>query len=414
MVKTGRGLALSFAILLALVGLVLAITVALLAPSGGDIAALTGFLFISGGVSMGAGMSAGRLKMPGWISSIRGRIVLASVFVAVLALVNVGFIAKLMFISTHDLAILVGLLGFSSGLSVFVAFASSASIAKCMQGVVSAVRRINAGNLETRVPVDSQDEVGELATALNAMVERLQGSFGRERELERARKELIGAVSHDLRTPLASIRAMIESINDGVVADEETIQRYLRTIQSEVEHLSQLINDLFELSQIDSGTLELHSKPCLVQDLISDAIDGMTAQAASHNLKLEGSVDQGLSPVVMDPRRVQRVIYNLVQNAIRYTPLDGTISIRAQDVGEVVEVQVTDSGEGIPTKDLPKLFERSYVADRSRSRHTGAGLGLTIAKGIVEAHGGRIWVESALGKGSMFGFTLPKHAHSTQ
>ena len=363
---------------------------------------------------MGAGLSAGRLRMPGWISSIRGRIVLASVFVAVLALVNVGFIAKLMFISTHDLAILVGLLGFSLGLSVFVAFASSASIANCMQGVVSAVRRINAGNLDTRVPVESPDEVGELATALNAMVERLQGSFGRERELERARKELIGAVSHDLRTPLASIRAMIESINDGVVADEETVQRYLRTIQSEVEHLSQLINDLFELSQIDSGTLELRSKPCLVQDLISDAIDGMAAQAASHNLRLEGTVEQGLSPVVMDPRRVQRVIYNLVQNAIRYTPLDGTISVRAQDVGEVVEVQITDSGEGIPAKDLPKLFERSYVADRSRSRHTGAGLGLTIAKGIVEAHGGRIWVESTLGKGSIFGFTLPKHAPSTQ
>jgi signal transduction histidine kinase len=135
----------------------------------------------------------------------------------------------------------------------------------------------------------------------------------------------------------------------------------------------------------------------------------MTAQAASRRLSLSGDVEKQLSPVSVDSRRIQRVLYNLIQNAIRHTPPDGSINVRAMDVGGDVEVQVADTGEGIPDEDLPKVFERSYRSERSRSRQSGgAGLGLSIAKGIVEAHGGRIWVNSDLGRGSVFSFTLPK------
>jgi signal transduction histidine kinase len=137
----------------------------------------------------------------------------------------------------------------------------------------------------------------------------------------------------------------------------------------------------------------------------------MIAQAASHRLSLIGEVEKELSPVTADSRRIQRVLYNLVQNAIRHTPADGSINIRAMDVGGTVEVQVSDTGEGIPVDDLSMVFERSYRSERSRSRQSGgAGLGLTIAKGIVEAHGGRIWVNSEPGQGSVFSFTLPKVA----
>ena len=352
-----------------------------------------------------------RFGLPRWVRTIRGRLVLMSVLSSVLALANVGFVALLMFLSSHDLALLAGLLAFSVGLTVVVAIASSEPTARKMREVVDAVRSINAGSLETRVPVESRDEVGELAAALNAMVHRLQVSFGRERDLENTRRELVGAVSHDLRTPLASIRAMIESINDGVVSDEETVRRYLRIMQSEVENLSQLINDLFELSQIDAGTLVLHIESSSVQDLISDTLEGMAHQAAERRLGLEGGVDMELSPVMMDSHRVQRVLYNLVQNSIRHTPADGSIRISALDAGDEVKVQVADTGAGIDAKYLPRLFERAYRADRSRSRSSGgAGLGLSIAKGIVEAHGGSLWVESELGKGSVFTFTLPKVA----
>ena len=329
----------SIVLVLALIGLVVGLTVAMLDPPGGDLAALVGFLLLSGGFTVGLSLLAARFGLPPWVRSIRSRLMLVSVLTAILALGNIGFVALLMFLSTHDLALLAGLLSFSLGMSIFVAFALSTETARCMQEVVGAVRRINSGSLDTRVPVESRDEVGELAAAFNAMAQRLQVSFGRQRELEKARKELIGAVSHDLRTPLASIRVMIESINDGVVADDETIKRYLRTIQSEVENLSQLVNDLFELSQIDAGVLELHTEASLIEGLISDTVENMAAQAASRKLSLEGTVDQGLSPVVMDPHRVQRVLYNLLQNSIRHTPPDGTIRIRALDAGDEVEVQ---------------------------------------------------------------------------
>ena len=286
---TSRYLALSTSALLALVGLVLGITVPMLDPTGGDLLALVGFLLISGAVTVGLGLAAMRFGLPRWVRTIRGRLVLMSVLSSVLALANVGFVALLMFLSSHDLALLAGLLAFSVGLTVVVAIASSEPTARKMREVVDAVRSINAGSLETRVPVESRDEVGELAAALNAMVHRLQVSFGRERDLENTRRELVGAVSHDLRTPLASIRAMIESINDGVVSDEETVRRYLRIMQSEVENLSQLINDLFELSQIDAGTLVLHIESSSVQELISDTLEGMAHQAAERRRRGKGA-----------------------------------------------------------------------------------------------------------------------------
>lgn len=166
-------------------------------------------------------------------------------------------------------------------------------------------------------------------------------------------------MSHDLRTPLASIRAMIDSINDGVVTDQETIRRYLRTTQSEGEKLSQLITDLFELSQLDSGVLELHMEEASLQDLLSDTLESMTPQAAARGVQLRGAIEGELPRLVMDSRRVQRVLYNLVQNSIRYTPQDGTIYIRARDADSEVQVEVSDTGEGIPEKNCPAYLSGS-------------------------------------------------------
>ena len=183
----------------------------------------------------------------------------------------------------------------------------------------------------------------------------------------------------------------------------------MRVTQSEVENLSQLINDLFELSRIDAGVLELDRDESSVDELISETLEALAPQAQTRGLSLEGDVDDNLSAVLIDTRRMQRVLYNLVQNSIRHTPPDGSISIRARDAGTVVEVQVCDTGEGIPERELIRVFEWSYRTDRSRSRDSGgSGLELSIARGIVEAHGGRIWVNSDVGRGSTFCFTLPK------
>jgi len=395
--------------LVAAIGFVLLLTEVLLHPPKSDLVQLTIFLGISGTLTVLLGLALRQYGIPGRIRSLQARLVMVSMLTATLALINVGFTAVLMFISTHDLALLAGLLGFSIGLCTFVALAISEPTVRSLRHLIEAARNISSGQLESRVPVESLDEVGELAEAFNSMAQQLETSIAKERDLTQARRELITAVSHDIRTPLASIRAMIESLNDEVVTDEETVRRYLRITLTEVENLSQLVNDLFELSQLDAGVLELHIESSSLQDLISDTLESMSAQALSRSLHLRGAVEGNIGPVVMDTKRVQRVLYNLVQNSIRHTPADGTIYISATDNGSEVQVEIADTGEGIPPQDLDRLFERSYRADPSRSRSSGgAGLGLSIAKGIVEAHGGRIWVHSNLGQGSTFSFTLPR------
>ena len=402
-------LVLGIAIVTGMTAFVLLVVVALLQPSMGDLVALAGFLSISGGATVLLGLGTNRFGLTQRMPSLKARLALALMITATLALVNVAFTAVLMFLSPHDLALLAGLLIFSLGISIFVAFTLSEPTVHSIRELAEAVRKLSDDSLETRVSVRSRDEIGDLAAAFNTMAEKLRTSFYRERDLEMARKELVSAVSHDLRTPLASLRAMIESMNDGVVTDQETMERYVRISLTEVEHLSQLINDFFDLSQIDSGVLELHMEGASLQDLVSDTLESMSAQAKVHQLSLSGTANRMLPQVRMDTRRVQRVLYNLVQNAIRHTPPDGTIHIRTRDTGSEVQVEVSDTGEAIAKDELWRVFDWSYRTDSSRSRASGgAGLGLSIAKGIVEAHGGRIWAESVVGKGTSFRFTLPK------
>jgi signal transduction histidine kinase len=382
----------------AAIGFVLSLTQVLLAPPTRDLAHLTMFPVISGGATVLMGWALQRIKMPVLFRSLRARLVITCMLTAVLALVNVGFTAVLMFISTHDLALLAGLLGFSLAISLLVALSISEPTLRSLRALTQAASRVSLGELNTRVPVESSDEVGDLALAFNSMAGQLEASVAKEQELIQTRGELVSAVSHDLRTPLASIRAMLESVIDGVVEDQDTVHRYLRNTLAEVENLGRLVDDLFEVARMDAGMLQLHIEEASLQDLTSDTLESMSAQAAARNLRLHGSVEEPIAPVVMDLRRVQRVLYNLVQNSIRHTPPDGTINITARDTGSQVQVEVADTGAGIPEQDSGRLFERSYRIDPSRSRTSGgAGLGLSIAKGIVEAHGGQIWATSVVG-----------------
>ena len=409
MENMGWNAAFGFGSLFAALVFVLILTEMVLHPPMRDLALLTVLLLISGGATMLLGSAMQRLRIPIWFRSLRARLVLTCMLTAALALVNVGFTGALMFISPHDMALLGGLLGFSLVISGFVAASISKPTPRSLRALSWAANKVSEGELDTRVPVESDDEVGELALAFNSMAGQLETSVAKEQELTLTRQELVSAVSHDLRTPLASIRAMLESMIDGVVEDQETTRRYLRNSLTEVENLGQLVDDLFEVSRMDAGMLQLQIEEASLQDLISDTLEGMSAQAAARNLQLLGRIEEPVAPVVMDLRRVQRVLYNPVQNAIRHTPPDGTINITARDTGAEVQVEVADTGDGISEQDLGGLFEPSRRTDPSRSRSSGgAGLGLTIAKGIVEAHGGQIWVASVLGQGSTFSFTLPK------
>jgi signal transduction histidine kinase len=274
--------------------------------------------------------------------------------------------------------------------------------------------RLAHGELTARVHPIGTDEVARLGQAFDDMAERLEAAFERQRAMERARRDLVASVSHDLRTPLATTRAMVEALSDGVVAEPSEVRRYLGLIHREIQHLSRLIDDLFELSHIESGALELKLDRVDVRRLASEALAAYEAQARERGVALECRVPETLPPVRADALRLQRVLRNLVDNALRHTPSGGLVEVDACVDDAAVVLAVSDSGPGVGIAERERIFERFYRGERSRARTdegperaVGAGLGLAIARGLVEAHHGRIWTEPAAAGGAAFRFSLP-------
>jgi signal transduction histidine kinase len=380
-----------------------------LAAPAHDMQLLALMLGLSGSASLALGLVGLRLAPRLGLGRLGAMIIFTHLLVLTVVYFNIVVAANLMFISDHDLGLLGLLLVFSAALALAFAVIISRGVGDAIRALAAAAQRMAGGDLNVRVDPGPSTELTELAEAFNLMAGRLLAADVRRQELERARRELVAAVSHDLRTPLASIRAMVEAINDGVVTDTETVQRYLGTVQAEVGRLSELIDDLFELSRLDAGALELHLSAGSVRDLLSDALEGLQPQAQARGIRLGGSVSADLPPVLMDERRMLRVVYNLVQNALRHTPPDGSVTLGAEELAEAVRIDVLDTGEGIAESDLPRIFERFYRGEKSRTRGPGgAGLGLAIADGIVSAHGGRLWAENRAPQGARFSFTLPK------
>jgi signal transduction histidine kinase len=240
------------------------------------------------------------------------------------------------------------------------------------------------------------------------MAARLQASDARRRELEHGRRMLLAAVSHDLRTPLTSLRVVIEALGDGIVQDQQTATRYLAGARQQVRQLETLIEDLFELSRLDAGAPRLDRNAVSVAALVDEAVEGVRVQAEAAGIRLTTQGDRDLPYVEVDAQRIGRVLLNLLINAIRHTPSGGEIVVVARHQDDAVRISVRDTGAGIAADDLPHIFESFYRGEKSRSRrHGGAGLGLAIARGLVEAHGGCIGVESEPGAGTTMSFTLP-------
>jgi signal transduction histidine kinase len=220
----------------------------------------------------------------------------------------------------------------------------------------------------------------------------LIGEERSRRKIERARRQLVASVSHDLRTPLASLRLLVESIDDGV-ATGETRDRYLGEMRTHVEVLTALIDDLFELSRIEAGDISWTMRQVELRELIDDTVAAMRAPAEARGVALAADLPTHEVLASANAEKVQRVLFNLIQNAIRHTPADGSVTVRARtSAAGGVEVEVADEGEGIPAEDSTRVFDAFYSGDESRSGE-GAGLGLAISRAIVEAHGGRIWLE---------------------
>ena len=378
----------------------------LMSPPMNELRLMALFLAITAVISSLAGYLAYRL---GWIAltpSLRWGLMAIYAISSILTFFNVWFSARLMFASEHDLLLASVLLVFAGGMAMALGYFLSDTVTDRIHLLQKAAELLSQGNLETRVLVSGRDEVATLAASFNQMAAQLQSADEKQRELEGMRTDLIAWVSHDLQTPLASIRAILEALYDGVVEDPETVKRYLNTAQRDVRSLSVLIDDLFQMAQLDAGGIPLEIAESSLSDLISDTLESFSELAARRGVTLEGSADTNVDPVLMDTQRIGRVLNNLIGNALRHTPPGGRVEVRARRENGGIEVVVCDSGEGIRVEDLPNIFESFYRGEKSRSRATGgAGLGLAIARGIVRAHGGEIRVESQPGD-TRFSFTL--------
>jgi len=347
----------------------------------------------------------------GWITlspSIRWTLAAGYSFSGILVFMNVWITARMMFASPHDLALATILLVFATGIAVVVGVFLSETITSRIQKLNRAASQVARGKFDTRLAVTGRDEMAQLARSFNEMVTQLDAAERKKTEVEVLRRDLVAWVGHDLRTPLTSIRAIIEAIADGLVEDETTRIRYLKTAQADIASLSHLIDDLFEMSQIDAGGLKMDLEPGYIADLVSDSLERFSEQARQKNINLEGKISPEIGLLRMDEKRIDRVFTNLIANALRHTPSGGIVQVAVEKSGNALRISVQDSGEGIHPDDIPYVFEQFYRSEKSRNRTTGgAGLGLAIARGIVEAHHGQIGIESEPGKGTQVWFTLP-------
>jgi signal transduction histidine kinase len=267
-----------------------------------------------------------------------------------------------------------------------------------LREMAKAARSMEAGDYGQRVQTSSRDEVGQLAVAFNRMSGELE-------DLERLRRDLVANVSHELRTPISALRARLENLLDGVERpDPETLQVML----AQTERLGRLVDQLLELSRLESGDVPMVRERVALPPLVARVLSEIEVMRARRDVELTEDLPKDLPAVYADAERVHQVLFNLLDNAVRFTPSGGRVTVRASRRNGSVDVTVADTGPGIAAEHLSRVFERFYRIDPGRSRNEGGtGIGLAIARSVVEAHGGRIWAESEPGKGSVFTFELP-------
>ena len=353
------------------------------------------FALVAGGSTLIVGLLAalGLRRLP----SLRLQLVALALLALVLPLAAVLVSGIVMFTSGHDLAVLAVAVGAATA-ALAAALLLADSIHAAIERVRSASIALSGGDLAARAPEDGPAEVAELAASVNDMAAHLEGLFD-------ARRQLVAWASHDLRTPLANMQAMLEALEDGV-GDAE---RYLPALREQTRTLSQLVDDLFELARIDAGVLTLELRDAAVGTLVRSCLRGLEAEAHARGVTITAETDGEDTSVRCAPEKVERVLFNLLTNALRHTPFDGTVAVVVEPMDREVLLSVEDTGEGLPAGGSQRLFERFWRGDPARSKgNGGSGLGLAIARGLVEAQGGRIWAENRPEGGARISFTLPR------
>lgn len=286
----------------------------------------------------------------------------------------------------------------AAGIALVVARWLARGMTQPLRDMATAAHRMERGDYTQRVETRSRDEVGQLAVAFNRMSGELES-------LEQLRRDLVANVSHELKTPISALRAHLENLLDGVERPEP---RTLQIMLAQSDRLGRLVDQLLELSRLESGDVPMHRETVPLRPLVTRVLSEIEVTRAGRDVDLAEQVPEDLPAVFADPERVHQVLFNLLDNAVRFTPAGGRITVTASRRNGAIDVAVADTGPGIEAEHLPRLFDRFYRVDEARSRDDGGtGIGLAIARSVVEAHGGRIWAESEPGGGSTFTFELP-------
>jgi signal transduction histidine kinase len=338
--------------------------------------------------------------------SFGAQLTIIALVTVVTSLVAVGEIAVLM-LQVGDREVMLELMGIAGLAGLAVALIIGRRLTKASRSLLGAVREVGDSGIYTPPNVPLPAELAGLSEGLAQAHDRLGQSRAREQALEASRRELVAWVSHDLRTPLAGLRAMAEALEDQVVTDPREVSQYHTQIRRETDRLSAMIDDLFELSKIHAGTLRLSPRLVGLEDLIAEVVASAEPVARAKGIRLTGSAVRGM-PVFIDTAEMGRAVRNLVTNAIRHTPYDGTIEILSEIQAGMACVSVADECGGIPPGDLPRVFDVAFRGESARTPDPsgGAGLGLSIARGIVEAHSGQISVRNT-GPGCQFLIKMP-------
>ncbi|MGB7805964.1 MAG: HAMP domain-containing sensor histidine kinase [Actinomycetota bacterium] len=398
-----RSIALVAAVTLA--GIAGSIVTALVAGMAGDVAALLWLMVPAVIATVVVAFAAKPLLAR---ASLRQRFVAVAMVAAAVALGNLAVLTVRMSVSDHDATMLIVLLLYSVGAGVASALIVARSSTEAVARLDRTARDLGAGVESARVgTVHGGRELETLARTLDDMADRLGAAKAAERNAESMRRDLITMVSHDLRTPLASLRAMVEAVNDGVIDDPSDLQRYASEMRRSVTQLSTMVDDLFELTQLDAGAIAAETRRVRLDDIVERAIDAVEPTAQEKGLVVVTDLG-GAESTPCSPRMI-RVLQNLLVNAVRHTPADGTVRLDVHRAGETLALTVADTGAGIEPEDLERVFEPFFRVDPARSG-SGAGLGLALAKRIVEALGGEIRAESQPSSGSRFSVAVPVDA----
>ena len=330
------------------------------------------------------------------VGSLRRQFAVVAAVALVVLTATVVFFVEQMFVSGHDAFYAVLAAAFATALTGWAVHLLARRALDDVDAVRATLAEVGEGRRDVRTGVRGGDEIARLAADVDAMVARLEAE-------EDARRSLIAAVSHDLRTPITALRLLADAIDDEVV-DAETRREYAARIGTHVRALGALIDDLFELTRLESGDLTWTMERVRVDTLLREAVEAMRPAAEAESVTVTAEPSASIAARA-NPEKLQRVLFNLIQNAIRHTPPDGSVTVRAESVGGGIEIEVADTGSGIDGEHRTRVFEPFYRADGARS-DGGAGLGLAVSRAIVEAHGGTIWLEEAP-MGACVRFRLP-------